>query len=191
VPPSERPRERTVPLDRLTQVYFAYGRESLALTDPDEPASRIADHVLGGHFNSRLMVALRQEGGDTYGAGVFDDGGVDPGTYGLTTFTRTENAEAAEAKLRAVLETLHRDGITEEERALAAGNVVGRRAFARQSPEDLLSVAMTERGLGLPEGFFDRQAERAAALTLDEVNDFVRRFYDPESFTLIRVRSPE
>lgn len=187
-PAGDRPREVDVPLERLTQVYFAYGRASLAWEDPDAPASTIADHALGGHFHSRLMVALRQEEGDTYGASVVDQGGYDPGLYGLTTFTRTDNAEAAEAKLREVLASLHRDGMTEEERALAAGNVAGRRAFQRQSPRQILSVAMTERSNGLPYGFFDRQAERAAALTLDEVNAFVRRFYDPENFTMIRVR---
>jgi predicted Zn-dependent peptidase len=188
LPGSERPREVDVPLARLTQVYFAYGRESLAWEDEDAPASMIVDHALGGHFHSRLMLALRQEEGDTYGASVYDDGGRDAGLYGLTTFTRTENAGAAETKIREVLETLHRDGITEEERALAAGNVVGRRAFLRQSPQQILSVAMTERAFGLPYGFFDRRAERAAALTLDEVNAFVRRFYDPEGFTMIRVK---
>jgi predicted Zn-dependent peptidase len=188
LPGSERPREVDVPLARLTQVYFAYGRESLAWEDEDAPASMIVDHALGGHFHSRLMLALRQEEGDTYGASVYDDGGRDAGLYGLTTFTRTENAGAAETKIREVLETLHRDGITEEERALAAGNVVGRRAFLRQSPQQILSVAMTERAFGLPYGFFDRRAERAAALTLDEVNAFVRRFYGPEGFTMIRVK---
>lgn len=190
-PPGDRPREISVPLPRLTQIYFAYVRESLAWGAPDEPAAMIADHALGGHFNSRLMLALRQDEGDTYGASVYDDGGVDPGLYGLTTFTRTENAAAAEAKMRSVLESFHREGITEEERALAAGNVVGRRAFRRQAPEAILSVAMTERAFGFPYGFFDRQAESAAQRTLDEVNDFVRRFYDPDSFTLIRVRTPE
>jgi hypothetical protein len=49
----------------------------------------------------------------------------------------------------------HRDGLTEEERALAAGSAVG---------------------------------SRAAALTLEQVNDFVRRFYDPAGFTMIRAR---
>jgi zinc protease len=185
----DRPPEATVRLERLTQVYFAYGRDSLGWRDADYPASLIADHALGGHFNSRLMVALRQEGGDTYGAGVRNLGDVDPGAYGLASFTRTDNAEAAERKLREVLERFHAGGISEDERALAAGNVVGRRAFARQSPSSLLSTAMRERRHGLPFGFFDRQAERAAALSLEEVNAFIRRFHDPALFTMVRLRA--
>lgn len=187
-PASDRPPARTLEIPRLTQVYFAYVRESLGIRDPDYPASRIVDHALGGHFNSRLMVALRQEEGDTYGAGVSDDGGLEPGIYGLATFTRTDNAAEVEQKLRAVLSRLHRDGITEEERALAAGHVVGRRAFRRQSPDQILATAMEERRLGLPFGFFDDLAEKAASIPLDEINAFAKRFYDPEAFTLLAVR---
>ena len=186
--PGSRPREIDLPMARLTQVYFGYGREGLSLLDPAEPASVIADHALGGHFNSRLMTTLRQEGGDTYGAGVVDLGGIDPGLYALATFTRTGNAAAVETKLRDVLARLHRDGLTEEERALAAGNAVGSRAALRETPQQVLYTAMDEHSLDLPNGFFDARAARAAALTLEQVNDFVRRFYDPAGFTMIRAR---
>jgi zinc protease len=186
--PDSRPRDIDLPMARLTQVYFGYGREGLSLLDPDEPASVIADHALGGHFNSRLMTTLRQEGGDTYGAGVVDLGGIDPGLYALATFTRTGNAAAVDTKLRDVLARLHRDGLTEEERALAAGNAVGSRAALRETPQQVLYTAMDEHSLGLPDGFFDNRAARAAALTLEQVNDFVRRFYDPAGFTMIRAR---
>lgn len=184
-PASSRPPHKAVHLPRLTQVYFAYGRESLSIRDPDYPASMIADHVLGGHFNSRLMVSLRQEGGETYGAGVHDDGGYDPGPYALGTFTRTENAAKTEAKLRAVLSRFHEEGITEEERSAAAGNAVGSRAFARQSPGQTLQEHLWEGRLGLAHGFNDRLAEQASRLTLDEVNAFIRRFYDPAGFTML------
>jgi zinc protease len=183
-----RPREATVRLPRLTQVYFAYGRDSLGWLDPDYAAALIADHALGGHFNSRLMVALRQESGDTYGADVSDDDDLDPGVYAIGTFTRTDNAEATERRIRDVLAKFHAEGISEEERAMAAGNVTGRRAFLRQSPGQILATAMTERRHGLPYGFFDRQAEKAAALPLDEINAFIRRFYDPGRFTMLTLR---
>jgi zinc protease len=188
-PVEKRPREETIRLPRLTQVYFAYGRDSIGWLDPDYAASLIADHALGGHFNSRLMVALRQEFGDTYGAGVYRDDDLDPGVYAIGTFTRTANAEATERRIREVLAKFHSLGITEEERALAAGNVVGRRAFNRQSPGQILSAAIQERRCGLPYGFFDRQAEKAAALTLEEVNSFIRRFHDPARFTMLKLRT--
>ena len=40
----------TATMPNLTQVYFYYYREGLALNDPNFPAYRLANHVLGGHF---------------------------------------------------------------------------------------------------------------------------------------------
>jgi hypothetical protein len=45
---------------------------------------------------------------------------------------------------------------------------------------------MTERRLGLTPGFLDDQIERASQLSLDEINAFIRGFYDPALFTMLR-----
>lgn len=179
--------DATVAVRKLTQVYFGLGRDAPAWTDPDDAAFQVADHVLGGHFYSRLSVALRHERGDTYGAWTEDTTGSAPGWVVAKTFTRAGNADAVQARLREVVGRLHEGGVTEDERAAAAGYLVGRRAFARQSPEQVLATWMNERALGLPEGFFDARAQRAAAIPLDELNRFVRRFYDPKAWGLVRV----
>jgi len=186
---ADRPPAVTLRLPGLTQAYFVYGRESLGWGDPDYAASIVADHALGGHFNSRLMTALRQDEGDSYGAGVRGLGDVDPGPWGLASFTRTENAARVERKLRDVLERFRAEGITEAERALAAGHARGKRAFSRESPEAALALALHERRHGLPYGFFDALAERAASLSREDVNAFIRRFHDPARFTLIVLRA--
>jgi zinc protease len=185
--PSEEREDVSVRLPRLTQVYFAFGRESISYTDPDYPAFVLASHVLGGHFYSRLTVALRHEGGETYGAATRNLGDVVVGAYGIGTFTRTANAAATEAKLREVLRSFHEKGITEEERAEAAGHLRGRRALGRQSPGQALWRHLTERRLGLEDGFLDRVPDRASALGLDEVNAFIGRYFDPTRFTLVKV----
>jgi hypothetical protein len=38
----------------------------------------------------------------------------------------------------------------------------------------------------LPPGFVDDQIERASALSLDEINAFIRDFYAPAQFSMIR-----
>jgi zinc protease len=186
VPASERPGERSIPIRKLTQVYFAYGRDSLPWNDPRRPAYLVANHVFGGSFYSRLYVALRHEAGDTYGAGTRESGDVAPGVYGAATFTRAQNAATIEAKLKETLAVFHDKGISEEERAAAVGYLTGSRAFGRQSAEQILSRWMSERRMGLPPGFSDDVVERAAKLTLPEINAFIRDFYDPAQFTMIK-----
>jgi predicted Zn-dependent peptidase len=187
-PREKRPQQQSVPLARLTQVYMALARESPGLTDPDYPAFLVADHVLGGHFYSRLYVALRHGSGDTYATGTIRETEPALGAYGPWTYSRTANAPAAEGKLREVLRVLHDRGITEKERADAVGYLQGRRAFTAQSPGQVLDRMLWDRSRGLAAGYRDALAERAAALSLDEIDAFIRRFYDPALFTPIRVR---
>jgi predicted Zn-dependent peptidase len=185
--PSGIPRAAEIALPRLTQVYLAYGRDSLPWDAADQPAFAVADHVLAGHIDSRLYVALRHEGGETYAVSSRSAGDVVPAPYLISTATRVANAAHAEAKLRAALAAFHERGITVEELRDAVGYLRGRLPFTRQSPAQVLVRWLGERRLGLPAGFRDAIAERAASLTLAEVNAFIARWYDPERFTLIRL----
>jgi len=187
--PERRPREMSVKLARLTQVYLALAREGPALTDPDYPAFLVADHVLGGHFYSRLYVALRHGEGDTYATGTIREAEPAPGAYAAWTYSRNANAAATESKLREVLRVFHARGISEEERDDAVGYLRGRRAFTVQSPGQVLDRILWDRSRELPPGYRDALVERAAALSLEEINAFVRRFYDPARFTRIRVET--
>ncbi len=187
LPSDRRPREKSVKLARLTQVYLALAREAPAITDREYPAFLVADHVLGGHFYSRLYQALRHGEGDTYATGTIREGEPAAGAYAAWTYSRNENAVATEAKLREVLRVFHERGITEEERADAAGFLKGRRAFTVQSPGQVLDRMLWDRSRELSVGYRDALTERAASMSLAEINAFIRRFYDPTRFTMIRV----
>jgi predicted Zn-dependent peptidase len=186
-PAEDVPAKTRVAMPRIRQAFFAYTRPSLTYDDPRYPAFLVADHVLGGHFFSRLYSALRHEGGETYGAGTEGQGGPWREGYALVTFTRADNAAATEEKLREVLRRLHAEGITEEERQAAIGYLIGRRAFSRQSPAQILSRALWERRHGLPPGFRDDLVDRASRLSLAEIDTLIRDFYTPSTFTLLTV----
>jgi zinc protease len=187
VAPPDRPRRTTVALPRLTQAYFGVCRGSLSFSDPGYPASLIADAVLGGGFYSRLNVALRIAGGDSYGAETNVTGGVYAGLWSSTSYTRAANGAAAQAKLTDALQRFRAGGITEDERAAAAGHLLGELALGRQSPRQILDERLWEIRWGLPRGFNEAMARRAGALTLDEVNGFIRGFYDPALLTTVEV----
>lgn len=187
VPLLARLGDQDVELDNLTQVYFAYAREGITWTDPAYAAFRVANHVLGGHFFSRLYVALRHEGGETYGAYTRGGPAVAPEPYSLNTFTRVENREVTEAKLRRVLADFHAGGITETELEEAKSTLTGELLFDQQAPGDVLDETLWELALGLPQGFERRQVELAQRLTKTEVDAFITSFYDPKHFIMIRV----
>lgn len=182
-----RPAAHSVTLPALTQVYFALGREDIAWGDADYAAALVANHVLGGHFFSRLYVALRHEGGETYGARVQRDPGPAPGPLALTTFTRAENAATTEQKLRGVLETFHKGGISADELIEAQRALEGARRLRSEAPGQILGTWVWEHARGLPAGWKDAQIAAAGALTVEQVNAMITRFYDPAAFTMLRL----
>ena len=191
-PGKERPRTHTETLPRLTQVYLALARDGLPIQHPDQAAFRIANHVLTGHFYSRMYVALRHEAGETYTVSANSYGTYHrPMVYTMHTYTRTANAKRAERIFRDTLAAFHAGGITAQERRDAIGNLAGRRLFQRQTPRQLLAERLTERRLGLAKGLFDDLPGRAASLTLAGINDFITRFYDPREFSLVRVEAED
>jgi predicted Zn-dependent peptidase len=183
--PEDLPSEHRETMARIEQAFFAYGRHSLTYDSPQYPAFLVADHVVGGHFFSRMYAALRHEDGQTYGATTIGQGGVHAEGYALLTFTRADNAAVTEDKLREIVRVLHESGVTEDERAAAIDHLRGRRAFDRQAPTQILERHLWERRHGLPDGFLDDLVERAARVPLEDINAFVRDFYDPAHFHLL------
>ena len=189
-PLATRPGETTVTLPRLTQVYLALVRDAPPRQHTDHAALEIASHALSGHFYSRMYVALRHDAGETYTVSASNHGTIHrPMVHTIRTFTRTANADRTERIFRDTLATFHAKGITEEERGDAVGNLAGRRLFQRQTPRQILAERLTERRLAFPKGLFDHLPNHAASLSLAEINAFIKRFYDPTLFRLVRVEA--
>ena len=187
LPLNDLPTAAVEPMDNLTQTYFAWFRAGPTWDDADYAAWRVADHVLGGHFFSRLYVALRHDGGETYGARTQGSGAAEPEAYGIGTFTRLENTATTEAKLRATLTTFHADGITEDELAGSIGYFLGSRLMDRQSPGQVLNEAMWELANDRSAGWEDELNIATEALTLEAVNAAIDAHFNPEDFTMLKV----
>jgi zinc protease len=182
---AQRPPEQVVHLPSLTQTYFALAATDISWSDPDYAASLLSNFVLGGHFFSRLYVALRHEGGETYGARVTRDVGHAAGPLALTTFTRSENTAATRDKLAGVLETFHDGGLTQTELDEAKSALAGQGLLRREKPGDILGTWTWEHARGLPPGFKDDSVLAAGQLTLDQVNAFIKKEYDPAAYTMV------
>lgn len=186
-PLAQRPMVFVEPMPNLTQVYFSYLREGPTWDDDDYVAWMLADHTLGGHFYSRLYVALRHDGGETYGAYTSGGGAAEPEVYSLSTFTRTDNKVTTEEKLRKTLQTFFDDGITQDELDEAVGYMAGQRLRSLQSPGQVLDEALWALGNDRPLDWEEQLIARARELTVDDVNATIKAFYDPEKFTMLTV----
>jgi zinc protease len=181
----ERAVSESLEMKNLTQDYLGFASSAPGWNDPRYPAYLVANHVLGGHFFSRLYVALRHDDGDTYGARSRPAYDLDSASVTLGTFTRADNSREIQDKLRETLATFHRDGITEEERIEAVRYLEGRLRFDQQSPFQVLGEINWETATGMDRAFEIQAVEQAAALSLDEINSVISDLFDPEDFTMV------
>lgn len=190
LPRAQRPDRTEVEMDGLTQAYLGLYRDSLVFSDPDYPAQLVAQHVLGGHIGSRLNTALRHDLGATYGANASGAAGHSARVFALQTSTQADRAVEVEGVLTATLETFWQHGITAQEHQDTLRFLLGREAFAQQAPWGALRSWIWSDKLGYPQQFDRASKVAAAGLTLDDINAFIRDFYDPEQFAVVVVGPP-
>ena len=69
--------------------------------------------------------------------------------------------------------------------------MVGRRKRAQSSPMGVLGDLATNQLYGLPLDFDDIVVQQALELDLETVNAFIKDFYNPEAYTMLKVVNEE
>lgn len=180
---------RVIERKNLTQVYLALIRDSLPLKHEKYPAYMLVNQILGGTFSSRLYQKLRHETGDTYSATLSSwfTTATRPGMLILQTYTHTANLDETEARLKGVLEEVYESGITESEIESALAYLRGSLVFANETPNQIVTQVAANKVVGLPANFAEETIDQASRMNLQVINEFIRDFYDPSKFAIVKV----
>ncbi|PSQ95451.1 MAG: insulinase family protein [Bacteroidetes bacterium SW_9_63_38] len=149
----------------------------------DHPALYVGNYILGGNFAARLMNTVRDEKGLTYHIGS--------GLSGITTRyqgywkvrvtlshdTLEEGIDATTAVIRAFVE----EGATEEELADKKTTIPGSYTVGLATTQSLAQSMLTNAERGFEMDYLDTFPEEIRALTLEEVNAAVRRYFRPDA----------
>lgn len=182
-------RDQTGVVDKTQQAYIAYARAGLGVEDARFPILLLAHHIWGGHFYSRLYKALRGEQGTTYEVNASLISTREPDLYYVTTYTSMAKLTEIETKLQSALQRFFAEGVLPLELVDAQSYFLHHTVFEEQTPNQILETALSERARGLPIGFTKNLHKRIQELTLEEVNQFVREFFNPSAFRIFRVLS--
>lgn len=167
------------------------GRGVPALSDDFETFS-VANHILGASgFSSRLMNAVRSEEGKTYGIRSSNSGMPNVGTFTIQTFTRNDQTRETIEIIRKVIAEASKDGLTEDELAKAKAAIIGGFPLAFESPQEWASTAMQDLFMGREMGFSLQYRERIAKITLEEINEVLRKSIDLDNLAIVVVGDPK
>jgi len=163
------------------QAHLVIAHATPSFADPVRNALILISGAFGGGMSSRLFQRIREELALAYAVYSFQSFYSKAGMAGVYVGTRPEASERALEGILAEYAKLYEDGITATELEQAKSHAKGRSILAMESTGARLLrlVGFTLRGE--PYRDLDESLARIEAVTLDEVSDACRRFYDPEA----------
>ncbi len=171
---------RVVEFRDKKQAVLMIGFPGLSLFDQDRFALDLLQEALSD-LGSRLFVRIRDQLGLAYYVGAQNFVGLQPGYFGFYAGTSPEKAELVESEFFAETRTLCSGGLTADELKRAKAKVIGHKKIARQ---DIGAYAMTvalDELYGL--GYHQTELDDAQyeAVTLEDVQRVIRRFFNPDA----------
>lgn len=185
-PPAAANRVLLVDKPDATQTYFIIARPGVRRSTPDRTALLLVNELFGGRFTSMLNEELRINSGLTYGASSSVQMSRLTGALYISTYTKTETTEKAMDLALDVLKRLREKGLTADQLASAKAYMKGNYPPNNVQTIDQLAGALADIELfGLDRNEVDQFFARVDAVSLEQANDVVRRYYRPEDLTFV------
>lgn len=170
------------------QAVVAFAAPGIRFDDPDYFAAVVMNEILGGErFGSRLMTALREERGLTYGVRVnlaaLDRGEMISGSFATGTGTAAEAVEV----LRAEWARMAAEGVSEAELDAAKTYLTGAYPLRFDGNGQIAGMLAGMQVLGLTPDYPRTRNDRVRAVTRADVARVARRLLDPARLSVVVV----
>lgn len=181
--PSPRKGRHLVLVDKpaRTQTQIYIGALGTTARDRDHMAFTMGNTIFGGTFTARLMREIRSKRGWSYGASSRLGRERVRDAWSMWTFPAAADAGRCIALQLKMVKKLVEQGVTARELSFAKSYLGRSYAFETDTASKRLWHALDTRLLDLPQRYFKDYVDRVQAVTLDEVNDSLRRRIRPEN----------
>lgn len=191
--PASAPRPasgtRVILVDRPGSVQSAIylGQTTITQSSPDYIPMVALNRVLGGGFNARVNMNLREKHGYTYGAfsGLIPRRGV--GVLAVSSAVRTNATDSALVEALGEYRRIVAEPVPQPELAGAVNNVVASFPAQAQQVQSLRSLAAGLIALGLPLDYYVTYREKLSAVTPAELQRVARADLHPDAVTVVVV----
>ncbi|WP_460273147.1 M16 family metallopeptidase [Celeribacter sp. ULVN23_4] len=173
------------------QSVVLFGQKGITRDDPDFIPAYIANEVLGGHGDSRLMEEVREKRGLTYGVGSylvpFDHAELIMGQFSSGNGVVAKAVDVVKDEWAKFAET----GLTQEELDMTKTYLTGAYPLRFDGNGTIARILVGMQMDGMSPDYIKTRNDLVNAVTLDEVNAVIKRIYDPQNLTFVVVGAPE
>ncbi|PKH57427.1 peptidase M16 [Shewanella sp. Choline-02u-19] len=132
--------------------------------------SYLMNYPLGGAFNSRINLNLREDKGYTYGARSFFSGGPEQGFYQATASVRSDVTTEALVEFIKEINGFQATGMTEDELSFMQNSISQSKALNYETPYQKAGLMRNIQRYNLDDNYSEQQTEITNNITLDELN---------------------
>lgn len=175
--PRHTPKESILKRPQTEQAYLYFGSPfAMSEGDPEFYKARVAMFILGSSgFGSRLMEEIRVKRGLAYSAYSRLSVAKTNTYFSGYLQTKLESQNEAKKTVVEVIDTFVREGVTQSELDQARKFLLGSEPLRVETLSQRLGRTFSEYYSGKPLGSSVEELEMIRTLTLDEVNDFIKR----------------
>jgi zinc protease len=175
----------------VNQATIRMGHLGGVLKDPDYPALEVMADILGGGFPSRLFRNVRTRMGYAYSVGSSWGAGYNhPGLFVAASSTKSESAVKAIEAIRAEIERIRKEEVTEAELRTAKDTVLNGFVFNFDTKAKTLGRLLTYEYWGYPKDFIFQYQKQLAAVTRQDVLRVAQKYLRPDQMALVVVGKP-
>jgi len=178
---------RVVHRPGAVQTEIRIGHPGQSRQIPDFHALSVMSAILGGLFNSRLNMKLREEKGYTYGAGAGFDLRRAAGPFSARAAVNTEATVPAVADFLAEIARIRDEPVTDAELRAARDFLVGVFPLRFETPGPVVGALSGIVVHELPDDELARYRPGIEAVTIDDVQAVAQRYIDLQRSAIVLV----
>ncbi|MEO8085226.1 MAG: pitrilysin family protein [Bacteroidota bacterium] len=149
--------------------------------------SNIMNHPLGGNFNSRLNLDLREQKGLTYGINSSFTGSKYPGIFEINASVRRSGTDTAIAEVMKIIKDFKANGITDEEVAFVKQSRLNAEALRYETPGQKAGFLSRIIDYDLPKDYSVTQENILKSVTKEELNALATKYINPDKMIILVV----
>ena len=140
---------------------------------------------MGGAFNSRINLNLREDKGYTYGARTFFNGNENRGFYRAQAGVRKDSTAASITEFIKEIDNYRVGGVTADELSFTKSAIGQRDARSYETPGQKLRFLSQIQTYDLTPSFIDEQNVILANITADELNGLATKHLNSDDMVLL------
>ncbi|PIB36248.1 peptidase M16 [Reichenbachiella sp. 5M10] len=149
--------------------------------------SYLMNFPLGGAFNSRINLNLREDKGWTYGARSYFYSTEEPGSFTALAGVKADATDSAVFEFMKEITTYRQGGISDEELSFMRNAIGQRDARNYETPSQKARFLARMNHYGLSEDFVDQQNKIIANVSKKELNKLAKKYLADDKFYIVVV----